>query len=57
MGFLLGDVNKGLTKNFDKIVENEREKLEKELMINPKTLQIKNEFVREWYPIGTKARK
>jgi len=38
-------------------VENEREKLEKELMINPKTLQIKNEFVREWYPIGTKARK
>jgi len=56
-GFLLGDVNKGLNKNFDNIVENERPKLEERLRINPKTLQKGDEFERSWYLPGDKARK
>ena len=57
MGFILGDVKKGLSKNFEAIVENERQKLEESLRINPKTLHKKDEFVRSWYPKGDKARK
>jgi len=56
-GFLLGDVNKGLNKNFDNIVENERPKLEESLRINPKTLHKKEEYARSWYLPGDKARK